>query len=284
MTVNILITGGTGSLGNCIVSYLKDENIRIYSRDEYKQKEMKSLYPKCRYLIGDVRDKERLEMAMEGIDIVIHAAALKHVDTGEYNPFEFVKTNINGTQNVIECALKNDVEQVLLISSDKAVNPVNLYGFTKGCAERLIVAANNYRGKHKTRFKFVRYGNVFGSRGSVLEAWNRNFEVRDRDATRYHIMLDQAYDLIKWSLKNDQIVNIPTNLLSYSIGDLADVYAELTDKKPIYTSLLPGEKKHETLDGISNSYNAGRIDKDVLLCLVSDYLNLHLEEKKKLLS
>jgi len=280
----ILITGGTGSLGNCIVRYLNQNNIRIYSRDEYKQKEMSKRFPKCRYLIGDVRDKERLDMSMEGIDIVIHAAALKHIDIGEYNPFEFIKTNINGTQNVIECALKNDIEQVLLISSDKAVNPVNLYGFTKGCAERLIIAANNYKGKHKTIFKYVRYGNVFGSRGSVLEIWKDNFEVRDRDATRYHLMLNQAYDLIKWSLQNDQIINIPANLLSYSIGDLADVYADLTGKRPIYTQLLPGEKKHETLDGITNSYNAERIDKDVLLCLVSDYLNLHLVKKKKVLS
>jgi len=273
----ILITGGTGSLGNALIgNLLPDNTIRIYSRDEYKQKQMKSKYPKCRSLIGDVRDKERLNMAMEDIDMVIHAAALKQIDTGEYNPFEFIKTNINGTQNIIECALKNNVEQVLLISSDKAVNPVNLYGATKLCAEKLIVAANNYRGKHKTVFKFVRYGNVWGSRGSVLDIWKDNFEVRDRDATRYHIMLGQAIELVESALKNNNTINIPVNLWSYSIGDLADAYSDLTKKKPIYTQLLPEEKKHETLDGISNSYNARRISKDVLKCLVSDYLNLIL--------
>jgi len=234
-----LITGGTGTLGHALAErLLPDNTIRVYSRDEYKQKLMKSEYPDCKYLIGDVRDKERLDMAMEDIDIVIHASALKQIDSGEYNPFEFIKTNINGTQNVIECALKNDVEQVLLLSTDKAVNPVNLYGATKLCAERLIVAANNYKGKHRTVFKFVRYGNVFGSRGSVLEVWKDNFEVRDRDATRYHLTPEQALELIEFTLKNNKIANIPANLWSYSMGDLADVYAELTNKKPIYTQFL----------------------------------------------
>jgi len=268
----ILITGGTGSLGQMLCKNLKCELIRVYSRDEFKQKH--SIHKSnIRYILGDVRDKERLDMAMEDIDIVIHAAALKQIDTGEYNPFEFIKTNINGTQNIIECALHHNIEQVLLISSDKAVNPVNLYGATKLCAEKLIVAANNYRGKHKTVFKFVRYGNVWGSRGSVLDTWKSNFEVRDRDATRYHIILDQALELIESTLKNNNMINIPVNLWSYSIGDLADVYSELTKKKPFYTQLLPEEKKHETLDGISNSGNARRISKDVLRCLVSDYLN-----------
>jgi len=276
----ILITGGTGTLGGYITGSFKQDNVRIYSRDEYKQKQMKTVYPNCRYLIGDIRDKERLDIAMEDIDIVIHAAALKQIDVGEYNPFEFIKTNINGTQNVIECALHNNVEQVLLISSDKAVNPVNLYGFTKGCAERLIMAANNYKGKHKTAFKFVRYGNVFGSRGSVLEAWANNFEVRDRDATRYHLTVNQALEIIQGALDNNCIATIPANLWAYSIGDLADAYSKLTKKTPIYTNLLVGEKKHETLDGMSNSGKAKRITKDVLKCLVSDYLNLTLPMKQ----
>jgi len=273
----ILITGGTGSLGQMLCKNLKCELIRVYSRDEFKQKH--SYQAKhIRYILGDVRDKERLNMAMDDIDVVIHCAALKQIDTGEYNPFEFIKTNVNGTQNVIECALRHNIEQVLLISTDKAVNPVNLYGATKLCAEKLIVAANNYRGKHRTVFKFVRYGNVWGSRGSVLDSWKSNFEVRDRDATRYHIILDKALELIESSLKNNNIINIPVNLWSYSLGDLADAYSELTGKKPIYTQLLLEEKKHETLDGISNSYNARRISKDVLKCLVSDYLNLILVE------
>jgi len=273
----ILITGGTGSLGQMLCKNLKCDLIRVYSRDEFKQKHGYQA-KHIRYILGDVRDRERLDMAMDDIDIIIHCAALKQIDTGEYNPFEFIKTNVYGTQNVIECALKNNIEQVLLISTDKAVNPVNLYGATKLCAEKLIVAANNYRGKHKTVFKFVRYGNVWGSRGSVLDIWKDNFEVRDRDATRYHIVLDQAIELIQYTLANDKTVNIPANLWSYSIGDLADVYSELTKKKPIYTQLLLGEKKHETLDGISNRYNARRIGKDVLRCLVSDYLNLILVE------
>ncbi len=276
MLGKVLITGGTGSLGQHIVESLEAKHIRVYSRDEFKQKAMSEKFPNCRYLIGDVRDKERLELAMEDIDIVSHAAALKQIETGEYNPFEFIKTNINGTQNVIDCALRHNIEQVLLISSDKAVNPVNLYGATKLCAERLIVAANNYRGKHQTKFKFVRYGNVFGSRGSVLERWETNFEVRDRDATRYHLMLHQALLLIDAALRRNSAITIPGNLMSYSIGDLADVYQELTNKKPIYTSLLNGEKRHETLDGITNSGEAKRLPRDELKRLVSNYLNLHL--------
>jgi len=270
----VLITGGTGSLGHHLAQHLVTENVRIYSRDEFKQKQMSQEFPACRYLIGDVRDKERLDMAMEGIDIVIHAAALKQIDTGEYNPFEFVKTNIHGTQNVIECALKHNVEQVLLISSDKAVNPVNLYGATKLCAERLMVAANNYKGKHQTTFKYLRYGNVFGSRGSVLERWKQHFEVRDRDATRFHITLDQAIQLIDSALRKEGIGTVPSGLQSYSIGDLADVYEELTKIKPIYTQLLPGEKRHETLDGINNSNDAPRLSRDELRRLVSNYLHL----------
>ncbi len=213
-------------------------------------------------------------MAMEDIDVVIHVAALKQIDTGEYNPFEFIKTNIFGTQNVIECALAHNIEQVLLISTDKAVNPVNLYGATKLCAEKLITAANNYRGHKKTRFKYVRYGNVWGSRGSVLDSWVEGpFNIRDRSATRYHITLELAMMLISTSLYNDRIQTLPENLNAYNLGDLADAFQRVTKIEPHYTKLLQGEKLHETLDGISSSSMAPLLTQEELTRLVSDYLD-----------
>jgi len=213
-------------------------------------------------------------MAMEDIDIVIHCAALKQIDTGEYNPFEFVKTNVNGTQNVIECALAHNIEQVLLISTDKAVNPVNLYGATKLCAEKLITAANNYRGHKRTRFKYVRYGNVWGSRGSVLDTWlDDSFNVRDRTATRYHITLELAIMLIFTALTKQNIQTIPENLNAYNVGDLADAFHNVTKIEPHNTTLLSGEKLHETLDGITYSNEAPLLTKEELERLISDYLN-----------
>jgi len=198
-------------LGQMLCKNLNAELIRVYSRDEFKQKHsFKARY--IRYILGDVRDKERMETAFEDIDIVIHCAALKQIDAGEYNPFEFVKTNVNGTQNVIECALAHNIEQVLLISTDKAVNPVNLYGATKLCAEKLITAANNYRGHKKTQFKFVRYGNVWGSRGSVLDTWvDGTFNIRNRKATRYHITLELALMLIQTALTKNIIQTLLEN-------------------------------------------------------------------------
>jgi len=252
---------------------LNCELIRVYSRDEFKQKHSYHA-PHIRYILGDVRDKERLDMAMEDIDIIIHCAALKQIDTGEYNPFEFVKTNVNGTQNVIECALLHNIEQVLLISTDKAVNPVNLYGATKLCAEKLITAANNYRGHKRTRFKFVRYGNVWGSRGSVLDSWTEGeFNVRAMNATRYHITLDLALMLIQTALTKDRIQTLPENLNAYNLGDLATVYQTVSGREYIQTGLLPGEKLHETLDGISYSNKAPLLTQEELERLVSDYLN-----------
>jgi len=252
---------------------LNCEVIRVYSRDEFKQKH--SFQAKhIRYILGDVRDKERLDMAMDDIDIIIHCAALKQIDTGEYNPFEFVKTNVNGTQNVIDCALAHNIEQVLLISTDKAVNPVNLYGATKLCAEKLITAANNYRGHKRTIFKYVRYGNVWGSRGSVLDTWvDGSFDIRDRKATRYHITLELALMLIQTALTKDRIQTLPENLNAYNLGDLADVFYNLTKIDPHDTALLPGEKLHETLDGISYSNEAPLLTQEELERLVSDYLN-----------
>jgi len=252
---------------------LNCELIRVYSRDEFKQKHSWH-NSHIRYILGDVRDKERLDMAMEDIDIIIHCAALKQIDTGEYNPFEFIKTNVNGTQNVIECALHHNIEQVLLISTDKAVNPVNLYGATKLCAEKLIISANNYRGHKRTRFKYVRYGNVWGSRGSVLDSWtDGEFIVRDREATRYHLTLDMAIELIVKTLSNDNTENLPGDLNAYNLGDLADAYQEVTGRTPEGSFLLPGEKLHETLDGISYSNEASLLTGEELERIISNYLN-----------
>ena len=194
MIVNkkILITGGTGSLGQALTARLLPANtVRIFSRDEFKQKDMSIKYPDCKFLIGDIRDKERLDMACEDIDYIIHCAALKHVDTAYYNPFEMVKTNIHGSQNVIDCALNHNVEKVILISTDKACEPINLYGASKLCAEKMFESANNYKGKHRTEFKYVRYGNVFGSRGSVIDVWGKQERifVRGFGATRFHILI-----------------------------------------------------------------------------------------------
>ena len=169
----ILITGGTGSLGKYLTKKLLKENvdtIRIYSRDEWKQIQMENEIDdkRLRFLIGDVRDKDRLARAVEGVDIVIHAAALKHVPIAEYNPFEAIKTNVFGSQNLIECCLDANVKKVLAVGTDKAVSPLNTYGASKMLMERLFISANNYKGEHDTKFLCVRYGNVLGSRGSLL--------------------------------------------------------------------------------------------------------------------
>ena len=209
----VLITGGTGSLGTALTRRLLTTNvdtIRIFSRDELKQVEMSSKFneKRLRFLIGDVRDKERLMHALEDIDIVIHAAALKHVPVIEYNPFEAVKTNVNGSQNLIEACLKNNVEKVIAIGTDKAVAPLNTYGTTKLLMERLFVSANYYKGNHKTSFTCVRYGNVLGSRGSIVPLFvkqiknNQNVTVTDPTMTRFNITMDKALDLILRAIEN----------------------------------------------------------------------------------
>lgn len=209
----ILITGGTGSLGTALTKHLlknKVDTIRIYSRDEWKQTQMKSEIndKRLRFLIGDVRDKPRLERAMEDIDIVFHTAALKHVPVAEYNPFEFVKTNVYGTQNVIEACLDNKIEVALGIGTDKAVSPLNTYGATKLLMERLFISANYYKGPRKTRFVCVRYGNVLGSRGSIVPVFvekiakGKKIPITDENMTRFNITMSQALDLVfdckKW--------------------------------------------------------------------------------------
>ena len=219
----LMITGGTGSLGNAIVDYVVKNNIKpkrliIFSRDELKQSNMQKKYPNdkykfMRYFLGDIRDKDRLITAMDNVEYLIHTAALKQVPASEYNPFETIKTNIIGAQNIIDACLESKVKKVIALSTDKASSPINLYGATKLCADKLFVAANNYRGKNKTVFSVVRYGNVYGSRGSVvpffLELYNKNyFIVTDQKMTRFSLTLEECINVIRpYSLEKIEIIN-----------------------------------------------------------------------------
>ena len=257
----ILITGGTGSLGTALTSSLLKtdiDTIRIFSRDELKQSQMESHFhdERLRFLIGDVRDKERLEKAVEGINIVIHTAALKHVPVIEYNPFEAIKTNVQGAQNLVEVCLNKDVEFALAIGTDKAVSPFNTYGATKLLMERLFVSANYYKGEHKTKFSCVRYGNVLGSRGSIIPKFieqitsGNKITITDPNMTRFNITMDQAIDLIFRVIKNTVggDVHIP-KLDAYKVGDMKDVLLDLMDCKN-EEKRIPvriGEKYHEIL-------------------------------------
>ena len=257
----ILITGGTGSLGTALTARLLKTDvdiIRIFSRDELKQSQMKSQFNnnRLRFLIGDVRDKERLEKAVEDVNMVIHTAALKQVPVIEYNPFEAVKTNVQGSQNLVEACLKKDVEFALAIGTDKAVSPFNTYGATKLLMERVFVSANYYKGSHKTKFSCVRYGNVLGSRGSILPTFieqiisGKKVTITDPNMTRFNITIDQALDLIFRVIKNGHggDVHVP-KLDAYRVGDMKDVVLDLMDCKNEEESIPVriGEKFHETL-------------------------------------
>ncbi|MDQ7822510.1 MAG: UDP-N-acetylglucosamine 4,6-dehydratase (inverting) [Candidatus Eremiobacteraeota bacterium] len=255
----ILLTGGTGSFGQKFVEMaLKRHNpmvIRVYSRDELKQWEMMKLYgneSQVRFFIGDVRDKDRLDRAMDGVDMVIHAAALKQVPFCEYNPIEAVKTNILGAQNIIECAIDHNIPKVAAISTDKAVSPVNLYGATKMCMEKLLIAANAYvGGKRQTRMSCIRYGNVVGSRGSViplfLEQKNTGkITITHKEMTRFWITLEQGVEFVikSVSIMHGGEVFIP-KVPSMRIMDLAEAIAP--DCEIDFVGIRPGEKIHESL-------------------------------------
>jgi len=256
---NILITGGTGSFGKkytqIILSQYKPNKIIIFSRDELKQYEMAQTFnDKCmRYFIGDVRDAKRLEEAMDGVDFVIHAAALKHVPVAEYNPMECIKTNIDGAQNVIDAALKNEVEKVIALSTDKASSPINLYGATKLASDKLFVAANNMVGKKKTRFSVVRYGNVVGSRGSVVPFFKQLIEhgetelpITDEEMTRFLITLEDGVNFVLENFKrmHGGEIFIP-KIPSMKMVDLALALAPDLSHKVI--GIRPGEKMHEVM-------------------------------------
>ncbi len=263
---NILITGGTGSFGKkyteIILKRYNPNKIIIYSRDELKQYEMAQEFndKSMRYFIGDVRDKDRLKEAMYGVDFVIHAAALKHVPVAEYNPMECIKTNINGAENVIEASLANGVEKVIALSTDKAANPVNLYGATKLASDKLFVAGNNIVGDRKTRFSVVRYGNVVGSRGSVIPFFKKliangakELPITDEQMSRFLITLEDGVNFV---LKNFErmyggeifVPKIP----SIYITDLAKALAPNLPHKII--GIRPGEKLHEIMCPADDSH------------------------------
>jgi UDP-N-acetylglucosamine 4,6-dehydratase len=263
---NILITGGTGSFGKKYVEHLLRDytpnKVIIFSRDELKQFEMQQTYnaPCMRYFIGDVRDGARLMQAMEGVDFVIHAAALKQVPACEYNPFEAVKTNIHGAQNVIEAALANEVERVIALSTDKAANPVNLYGATKLASDKLFVAANNIVGKRRTRFAAVRYGNVVGSRGSVVPFFQkllaegaRDLPITHADMTRFMITLDQGvqFVLTNFSRMQGGEIFVP-KIPSMKMTELAAAMAPDLPQKIV--GIRPGEKLHEVMCPADDSH------------------------------
>jgi|TARA_B100000315_G_C14586241_1_gene593163 UDP-N-acetylglucosamine 4,6-dehydratase/UDP-glucose 4-epimerase len=283
----ILITGGTGSLGKGLTKRLLSYNvdsIRIYSRNENQQVKMQSEFndKRLRFLIGDIRDLSRLTRALEGIDIVFHAAALKHVPVVEYNPFEAVQTNILGSQNVINASLEENVEICVCIGTDKAVAPLNTYGATKLLMEKLFVTASNYLNptRHKTKFIAVRYGNVLGSNGSVVPKIveqikaGEKITITDLNMTRFNITMNQALDLIERAVTTGKggEVFIP-KLLAYRVGDLKDVLLDLFESKNSteIISVRAGEKLHEsllTIDELRNTYESKH---DYLLIEKSDF-------------
>lgn len=255
----ILITGGTGSFGQAMTEKLltqyRPKAVRILSRDELKQHDMRARFndhPRLRFLVGDVRDQMRLRRAMENVDIVFHAAAMKQVPACEYNPIEAIRTNVDGAINVIEACLDNNVKHVVALSTDKAASPINLYGATKLCSDKLFISANNYAGKRDCRFAVVRYGNVLASRGSVVPVFrelirkNKPLTITDKRMTRFWITLDQATDFVLTSLvlmKGGELF-VP-KIPSMRITDLANLMAPKA--KIVVTGIRPGEKLHEYL-------------------------------------
>ncbi len=266
---SILITGGTGSFGKALTEYILrvEPNVRrlvIFSRDEMKQSEMQKhinldRYPGVRYFLGDIRDKDRLQIALSGIDFVIHAAALKQVPAAEYNPFEFIKTNIIGAQNLIEASIQNNVKKVIALSTDKAAAPINLYGATKLCSDKLFVAANNIVGSRDTYFSVVRYGNVMGSRGSVIPYFLEidpkiPLPITDSNMTRFNITLTESVEMVLWVIKNSigGEIFVP-KIPSYRLIDLAQ--AIRPEGKYQIVGVRPGEKIHEEMITSNDSFS-----------------------------
>lgn len=266
---SILVTGGTGSFGRAFVRAVLDycpkvKRLVVFSRDELKQFEMQqefpaSEYPALRFFIGDVRDERRLRRALEGIDTVVHAAALKQVPAAEYNPFEFIKTNIMGAQNLIESCMDMGVRRVVALSTDKAAAPINLYGATKLCSDKLFVAANNFRGDRDLRFSVVRYGNVMGSRGSVIPFFMNKVRtgilpITDPEMTRFNISLEDGVEMVLWALEQaiGGEIFVP-KIPSYRITDVAQAVGPHCKHEIVGTR--PGEKLHEEMITPSDSPN-----------------------------
>ena len=265
---SVLVTGGTGSFGRSFVksllaAYPDIKRIVIFSRDELKQWQMQQdfppdLYPNLRFFLGDVRDSDRLISAFSNIDIVVHAAALKQVPAAEYNPTEFIKTNVVGAENVVKASLATNVKCVIALSTDKAAAPVNLYGATKLCSDKLFVAANNIAGGRDLRFSVIRYGNVMGSRGSVIpffleQAKMRNLPITHPEMTRFNITLQEGIDMVLWSISNalGGEIFVP-KIPSYRILDVAEAIGPSCDKTVV--GVRPGEKIHEEMITASDSF------------------------------
>src|SRR5574344_1804035 len=284
----ILVTGGTGSFGKKFIETIfnKYPNIKkviVFSRDEYKQflmenmDEFKPYIDKLRFFIGDVRDKERLMRAFEDIDIVIHAAALKQVPACEYNPFEAIKTNIHGAQNVIDCAIDKGVKKVVALSTDKACAPINLYGATKLCSDKLFIAGNSYSGSKDTRFSVVRYGNVAGSRGSVIPFFKKLVEegatelpITDMRMTRFWLKLEQAVEMVLEAIEHMHggelyVKKIP----SMKMPDLAKAIAP--DLKIVEVGIRPGEKIHEQMITKEDARNTLEFDEYYIILPEVDF-------------
>lgn len=293
---SIIITGATGSFGKAFIKRILDKKfyfrkIIIFSRDELKQYEMQNskqfdpyIYKNLRYFIGDIRDKNRLIRAFQDVDYVVHAAALKQVPTAEYNPFETINTNIIGAQNVIEASLSTNVKKVIALSTDKASSPINLYGATKLCSDKLFIAANNFSGKKDIKFSVVRYGNVMGSRGSVIplfmsQAKKGELKVTDKSMTRFNITLSESIKLVEWSLKNSYGAEvIVPKIPSYNIMDLAKTICEKCKIKNIGKRV--GEKNHEEMISFEESANVIELNNYYLILQNNNLKQLKYYQKK----
>lgn len=291
MSKSLLITGGTGSFGKAYVEYLLNNcpeitRIVIYSRDELKQWDMQNKlldherFKALRFFIGDVRDRDRLEQACEKIDYIIHAAALKQVHTAEYNPTEFVKTNINGAENVINAALKNNVKKVVALSTDKAAAPINLYGATKLCSDKLFLAANNMSGSRDITFSSVRYGNVMGSRGSVIPFFLKKIktgklQITDQRMTRFNITLKEGVSFVDYALNNSigGELFVP-KLPSYHIMDIVKAISPTSEYE--ICGIRPGEKIHEEMITSSDSRSTLDCGKFYVVLPIDKYYKTYL--------
>jgi UDP-N-acetylglucosamine 4,6-dehydratase (inverting) len=294
---SLLITGGTGSFGKAFLNYLllnkfPLKKIVIFSRDEFKQFEMRKKfndkYSNLRFFLGDIRDKERLNSALRGVDIVVHAAALKQVSTAEYNPIEFIKTNVIGTQNIIETSLFSKVKNIVALSTDKASSPINLYGATKLCSDKLFISANNIKGTKDIKFSIVRYGNVMGSRGSVLNNFldqkiNGELLITDNEMTRFHISLEDSIAMVIYAITNARggEIFVP-KLPSFYVRDLAKAICPNCKIKII--GIRPGEKLHEEMISVYDSSQTFDLQKYYVIApnsLIKSYSQMNFKLVKK---